>query len=53
MITQLLHFLDMGGYAIYVWPAYGLVLSTLAGQLLLSWQRLRKLNHKQQILHDE
>ena len=33
-------FFAMGGYAAYVWPAYGVALVVLAGLLLLRWRRL-------------
>jgi len=33
-------FFAMGGYAGYVWPAYGLALVVLAGLLALRWVRL-------------
>jgi heme exporter protein D len=32
-------FLAMGGYAGYVWPAYGLALAVLAGLACDSWRR--------------
>jgi heme exporter protein D len=32
-------FLAMGGYAGFVWPAYGLALAVLGGLALLSWRR--------------
>lgn len=31
----------MGGYAVYVWPAYGLAAAALGGLTLLSWRRYR------------
>lgn len=34
-------FLAMGGYGVYVWPAYGLTLLILAGMLGVSLARLR------------
>jgi len=39
-------FLEMGGYAAYVWPSYGIALAVLAGLLWLSlrdWRRNRAL----------
>jgi heme exporter protein D len=39
-------FLDMGGYAAYVWPAYGLAAAVLVGMLaasLASWRSRRAL----------
>jgi heme exporter protein D len=37
---DLQRFLAMGGYAAYVWPAYGVALVVLIGMLLLRWRRL-------------
>jgi heme exporter protein D len=34
-------FLDMGGDAAFVWPAYGVALLMLIAFALLSWRRLR------------
>jgi heme exporter protein D len=34
-------FLAMGGYARFVWPAYGLALAVLAGLACDSWRRYR------------
>lgn len=34
-------FLEMGGYAFYVWSAYGLTFAALAGMLVLSLRDLR------------
>ena len=31
----------MGGYAVYVWPAYALAAAVLGGLALFSWQRYR------------
>jgi heme exporter protein D len=31
----------MGGYAAYVWPAYGIALALLGGIALQSWARYR------------
>jgi heme exporter protein D len=36
------HFLAMGGYAAFVWPAYGLAALVLAGLLIGSLRGLRK-----------
>jgi len=35
-------FLSMGGYAAYVWPAYGLAAIVLIGLLVVSLRRLRR-----------
>jgi heme exporter protein D len=31
----------MGGYAAFVWPAYGVALAVLGGMALQSWRRYR------------
>jgi len=35
-------FLAMGGYAEFVWPAYGVALVVLGGLALFSWRRYRE-----------
>ncbi len=35
------HFLAMGGFASFVWPAYGVALAVLGGLVLLSLRRYR------------
>ena len=35
-------FLAMGGYAGFVWPAYGVALVVLTGLAVNSWQRYRQ-----------
>jgi heme exporter protein D len=35
-------FLAMGGYAGFVWPAYGVALVVLAGLTARSWRRYRQ-----------
>jgi len=34
MLDNLIHWLSMGGYSIYVWPAYGLVFAMLVVNIL-------------------
>jgi heme exporter protein D len=34
-------YLAMGGYAVYVWPAYALSMAALGGVGLCSWRRYR------------
>ena len=34
-------YLAMGGYAVFVWPAYGLTATVLGGLALFSWRRYR------------
>ena len=41
MTGSLAGFLAMGGYAAFVWPAYGLTVVVLGGMALLSWRRYR------------
>ena len=45
-MTGLESFLDMGGYARYVWPAYGLTLIILVVNLILPLLRERSLLRK-------
>ena len=35
-------FLAMGGYAAFVWPAYGVAFAVLGGLALFSWRRYRE-----------
>ena len=34
-------YLAMGGYAAFVWPAYGVAFAVLGGLALFSWRRYR------------
>ncbi|RUQ81615.1 heme exporter protein CcmD [Legionella septentrionalis] len=36
-MNQFLHWFGMGGYGLYVWPAYGL----LGGILLMNWVNIK------------
>ncbi len=36
------HFLDMGGYAYFVWPAYGVVALLLLVFAVQAWHELRR-----------
>ena len=41
-MSQFMEWLNMGGYSIYVWPAYGLVCFVLVMNLLgIRWQSRR------------
>jgi len=40
-MTSLSSFLEMGGYAAYVWPAFGLTATVLVAFLIDSLRRLR------------
>lgn len=35
-------FLEMGGYAGFVWPAYGVAIAVLGGLAVQSWRRYRE-----------
>ena len=41
MIDDVSHYLAMGGYAAFVWPAYGVALAVLGGLAWYSWRRYR------------
>jgi heme exporter protein CcmD len=41
-MNSLQHFLNMGGYAFYVWPAYGCAFVLLAVQWFIPWRRWQK-----------
>ena len=40
-MTELGTFVAMGGYAGFVWPAYGIALAVLGGLAAHSWRRYR------------
>jgi heme exporter protein D len=40
-MSALAAFFAMGGYAAFVWPAYGLAVAVLGGLALDSWRRYR------------
>ena len=42
MLHTLSEFLAMGGYAAYVWPAFGFALVVLLGLLVQSWHAARQ-----------
>lgn len=42
-MTTFSEFLAMGGYAAYVWPAYGASLASLTVLGLANWRRLKRL----------
>jgi len=41
VIGDLARYLAMGGYAAFVWPAYGVALAVLGGLAWHSWRRYR------------
>ncbi len=48
-MSQLMQWVQMGGYSIYIWPAYGLVCVVLIMNIVgIQWQRKRTRNILQQ-----
>jgi heme exporter protein D len=41
-MSEIVAFFEMGGYAGYVWPAYGLAIAALGGLVVQSWLRYRQ-----------
>ena len=41
MIGDIVRYLAMGGYAAFVWPAYGVALAVLGGLAWHCWRRYR------------
>jgi heme exporter protein D len=41
MVEDLGRYLAMGGYAVFVWPAYGTALAVLGGMAWYSWRSYR------------
>jgi heme exporter protein D len=41
-MQHLIDYLAMGGYAAFVWPAYGLTTIVMAGLLVQTWRRYRR-----------
>jgi heme exporter protein D len=41
MTGEVARYLAMGGYAAFVWPAYGVALAVLGGLAWQSWRRYR------------
>lgn len=50
-MTSLLHFLNMGGYGVYVWTSYTLVLSLLGIQWFIPWRRWH--DYRRELTHHE
>ena len=40
-MSELSAWLAMGGYAAFVWPAYGIAAAVLGGMSVYSWRRYR------------
>lgn len=45
-------FLDMGGYAGFIWPAYGVTAAVLVGLLVVSLQGVRARERELKILQE-
>ncbi|MEJ0040067.1 MAG: heme exporter protein CcmD [Gammaproteobacteria bacterium] len=41
-MNGLIEYLDMGGYARYVWPAYVIVIAAIASNILMARRALRR-----------
>ena len=41
-VTDIGSYLAMGGYAVFVWPAYGVTFAVLGGLAVHSWRRYRQ-----------
>ena len=40
-MTSIIQYLSMGGYAVYVWSAYGVAAVVLAALAIVSWRRTK------------
>lgn len=48
-MSQLIEWLNMGGYSMYIWPAYGLVCGVLIINIIeIKWRKKRTLKLLQQ-----
>ena len=45
-MSQFIQYLDMGGYSLYVWPAYGIVCTVLLLNILFA-KRKKKRTYQQ------
>ncbi len=55
MMKSIADFFHMGGYAFYVWTAYGIAFVVLSANFLLPMIRIRRLHHsltKREKVHD-
>ena len=41
-MTDTSSFFDMGGYAAYIWPAYGISIVAITVLCVISWRWMRK-----------
>lgn len=46
-------FWDMGGYAAYVWPAYGLAVALFIGLAASSWRQVKQAEAKLSALQEQ
>jgi heme exporter protein D len=53
MTEEIGRYLAMGGYAAFVWPAYGVALAVLGGLAWQSWRRYRASSNTLQQLQRE
>ena len=53
MVGELGRYLAMGGYAAFVWPAYGVALAVLGGLTWQSWRRYRASSNTLEQLQQE
>ncbi|HKJ75019.1 MAG TPA: heme exporter protein CcmD [Alphaproteobacteria bacterium] len=51
-MTSIIHFLAMGGYAVYVWSSYGIAAVVLGALAYLSWRRTKAHEAELQSLQD-
>ena len=49
----MMEFLHMGGYAGYVWSAYGIVTIVLIWNAISSWRRHKAILHRLKRMHNE
>jgi heme exporter protein D len=45
-MNAFLNWLSMGGYGLYVWSSYGIVIAVLATQLIKPWLSWRKISNR-------
>ena len=52
-LQMCVHFCKMGGYALYIWPAYGFAALGLIGITILSYRSLRKNRREAAAMNDD
>ena len=50
---SIMTYLEMGGYAAYVWPAYGISLAGLGGMVFWTLHAFRQVRRKLALLEEE